>query len=413
MPLNLTASSLRCAGLAFGLSILSLPAVASDALPAHSTGGLTIGSESDPYWFSVSGNIKFDETLFLGGQDKLHNELPSGGNARSISTSFSGGLGQDFSYNVSLSMAGTFSIDDAFLTYKGFGPNHSLSVGQVNSTFCLENANSGKWVPFLERSLPAVAFSACPGIGASWNSYWDPISLKVVATQPKDGNKNTNTHGSDKWALASRLIFSPIHEGGKALHVGLSGNLQDVRDKSPSGAALSDVRFKTRPEARSRRTTSLLDTGDIQATSYYTAGIELAGLLGPAMGEIEYMMARVNQSQPNAQAQFHGWHVTGSYVLTGEHRSYKPATGKFGGVKPSRAIGAWEVAARYSYLNLNDQNIQGGSEHNLTFSLGWYINEHIRFLTNYVRASVHPSNQTASQAKRNIDIVGARIQAVW
>ena len=150
----------------------------------------------------------------------------------------------------------------------------------------------------------------------------------------------------------------------------------------------------------------------MRASSFYTAGVEAAALIGPCVVKGEYMSAHVNRPYAS-NANFHGWHVQGMYVLTGEHRSYDPKNGKFAGVNASKPTGAWEVAVRHSYLNLNDHDINGGAAHNTSLSLGWYATKHIRVVTNYIRSSVHAASATSSTAHRGINILGARLQVAW
>jgi len=49
--------------------------------------------------------------------------------------------------------------------------------------------------------------------------------------------------------------------------------------------------------------------------------------------------------------------------------------------------GAYEVAARYSYLDLDSGTIAGGKLHDLTLGLNWYANRNMRMMFNYVAAS--------------------------
>ena len=46
----------------------------------------------------------------------------------------------------------------------------------------------------------------------------------------------------------------------------------------------------------------------------------------------------------------------------------------------------WELAARYSYLTLNDHNIHGGRLVDLTLGVNWYLNPNLRVMWNYVWA---------------------------
>ncbi len=60
---------------------------------------------------------------------------------------------------------------------------------------------------------------------------------------------------------------------------------------------------------------------------------------------------------------------------------------------------AWQVAIRYSELNLNNRGILGGREQNVSAGLNWYPMRHIEVLLNYVRAMATP-NATASIKQR-------------
>ncbi|HQW58121.1 MAG TPA: porin, partial [Gammaproteobacteria bacterium] len=119
---------------------------------------------------------------------------------------------------------------------------------------------------------------------------------------------------------------------------------------------------------------------------------------------------------------FHGWHIEAAYVLTGEHRVYDFQTGTLRNPKPCDKMGAWEIAARYSFVNMVDKNIYGGSEHNTTLGLNWFVNEHVKLSANYIRANIYPnvsvrSNNNvvtaSSAAKRQLDIVGLRLAVAF
>ncbi len=94
-------------------------------------------------------------------------------------------------------------------------------------------------------------------------------------------------------------------------------------------------------------------------------------------------------------------------LLTGERRRWNGANGGFQGVRPTDAFdpradhwGAWEIAARYSSLDLNfnegalgsaavgGDTVRGGEQTITTVGLNWYPNNTIRFLLNYQRVEI-------------------------
>jgi phosphate-selective porin OprO/OprP len=46
------------------------------------------------------------------------------------------------------------------------------------------------------------------------------------------------------------------------------------------------------------------------------------------------------------------------------------------------------VAARWSYIDLTDENIVGGVEHNGTLGLNWYLNPYTRVKWEYIIADL-------------------------
>src|SRR5690606_33898734 len=126
-----------------------------------------------------------------------------------------------------------------------------------------------------------------------------------------------------------------------------------------------------------------LDTGRLAGVEHYQAwNGEIAYMRGPfsVQGEYAFMDAdRSNRPDPT----FEGGYVTVSYVITGERRRYSRSTGVLGGVRVRKDRQALEVAARYSFLDLESETVSGGREENITLGLNWYLNRNVRIMANY------------------------------
>lgn len=406
---------------AFLLSTLFSSYVHADEVKTN--GGIEVyRSDDDRYWFKMSGVAKVDAIFFMDGYDARRNEFPSGANVRAVETSLNGGIGKDLSYTVSLSFENGVSVDDTYFTYSGF-KNTEINIGQVMSHFCLENANSGKWIPFLERSLPIVALRPCMGMGVNISNWGENYAILLASTTvPHGQNRDTSTikHRSDKLTNTARFIYLPYYADDytSLFQLGISGVYARNNPTFRDGSLNTDGRrFSTRPEVKARNTPALIDSGNTLYIRHYNEiALEMASLWGPFLIQGEYTHLNIHrQDRPNLH--FYGWHTQASYVLTGETRAYKIKNGSFGQVKPRSQYGAWEVAARYSMINLNDQDIHGGKENNVSLSLLWYVNDNLLILANYIHARIDPTQAVGvnnpDPNKRHLDIFGMRAQFVW
>jgi phosphate-selective porin OprO/OprP len=90
------------------------------------------------------------------------------------------------------------------------------------------------------------------------------------------------------------------------------------------------------------------------------------------------------------------------YFLTGEHRFYNRKTAAFGrvtpnsnftgfgigdgcdgdGCEPGCGSGAWQVGIRYSWIDLDNRGFRGGTIHDLTLGLNWFLNPYMKWQWN-------------------------------
>jgi phosphate-selective porin OprO/OprP len=401
--------------LAVGLGIVSsLSAYAAE--PNYK--GFMYGSKTDPYWAALNGALKLDERLFLGNK---RGDLHSGASIREFSLNFSGGMGRDISIALGTSFDAKKSkvdVEDAYVTYsgyKGFGENFDISIGKVNSSFCLENHSSGKWIPFLERSSVTTAFRPDAGLGVSVNHWRDDHSINATITQPAPNDKTTDEKGndvkhSDRLQFNARGTKAYFFEKNKLIQGGIFGHFKDDGHNG--------LEFSTPPEAKARHSTNMLlktttNSGQkIKANSHYTIGAEFLGQDGPLSGEVEYQYTKVNRdrAQLGGNLNFKGYRSNINYVLTGESRIFKSNNGTLGQVIPNNDSGAWEISGRYDYLNLNDKNVVGGAAHHIGVATTWYANYNFSVTGEYIRSKI---DRSFTLEKLKINTLGARLQLVF
>lgn len=361
---------------------LSAPTDAN-TLKFGTTGGLKGETEDGAFKFQVGGRVMVDGAYY----DEDRRELGSGSELRRARLFVSGTLFDVWKFKGQYDFADGTAADvkDAYLQYVGFKPA-AITIGQYKEPFSLEELTSSKYITFMERALPVDAFAPSRNIGIGFSTHGDAWSA-AAGFFGTDFEDDSAGDGEDEgYGVAGRLTFAPWHDEGQVLHVGGAVEYRDPQD--------GNVRFRARPE--SHITTRLVDTGDPDDTGNFTDvdditryGIELAGVVGPFSAQAEYIRADVSDNATD-DPEFNGWYVYGSFFLTGESRPYKINKGAFGRVKPSGAMGAWEIAARYSKLDLSDGVINGGEEDNITIGLNWYANRYVRFMANYIMVSADP-----------------------
>lgn len=429
-------SNISIALIATALSFSPSAAFADFKVETH--GGIKVYDDTSPdYYFQINGKIRLDQTAFPGKgrvvtlADGSKITAKNSAYIRAAELNFSGGLGPDVEYALDLdfqSPKGDTSIGEANVTYTGWD-NIEVSVGQVGSPFSIEGTNGGSWLHFRERSMPVNAFSPDMGLGVNAKAWNDYFMLNVAVTQPP--HNKTDSLGSDRVGEAVRLIFAPIQTEDTVYQIGVYGLHQDIDTSEAITTATtkenglkSYASFSVFPESRTRDKVEFVNTGKLRAKNYQVYGAEVAVQKGSLLIEGDYIAVKVKGRGEGVFAKnykFGGYHVQAGYLLTGEKHKYKFRDGSFGRVTPNAESGAWEVATRYSFINLNDKDVLGGSQHNVTFGVNWYANKNLKVSADVIRSFVHPTSvnattgvmSTSKSDKKTVNSVGLRLQAIW
>lgn len=340
-------------------------------------GGIAVKTRDGEFEAKLGGRLQIDGATYSGEP-----ELGDGTEIRRARLYLKGKMYQDWGYKLEYDFANSGAnakgIADAFVTYSGFD-NLEIMAGNFRDPFGLDTKTSTNNVTFTERSL-MNAFDPGRHIGLVASVHQKQWSLWAGALADSITTTNGANHDQDEgWGLTSRLVFDPVKEKTKLMHLGASFN---YRDTGGQGTAA----FKQQAETHISGV-NIVNTGTIQnVTDYSKFGVEAATLFGHFAAQAEYIRTSVSRSDAK-NVEFDGWYAQTSYFLTGESRRY--SKGAFKGVTPKSSvgnggIGAWELGLRYSTVDLNDQDIDGGEAESVTLGLNWYPTSTLRFTANYV-----------------------------
>jgi len=378
--------------------------------------GLRIKSASGDFSAQIGAYAQLD-TAFYGDQGDT--DFANGTEMRRARLSMSGTVFRDWDYKLEADFAGTtqasgttnnVTITDAYMRYNGLEPL-TMTAGSFKVPFSLEAVSSAKYITFMERGLP-FAFLNLRSLGLMASTGGDNWTGAVGLFGEPVTTQNVDDEG---WGPAARLTWAPVWKRDRVLHLGVGGQYRVPGDNA-NGSLRERVRFRSKPESniisdnlpqcgsptdtgcaalpagQGRSSGRLVDTGNISGdVNHYTlAGLEAAAVYGPFSLQGEYTRADVDRDT-GGSVSFDGYYIYGSWFITGESRNYRADRGSFDILQPIKTFslrgggwGAWEMGVRFSSIDLNDGNIEGGQEDNLTVGLNWYPNPFIRLMANYV-----------------------------
>lgn len=310
----------------------------------------------------------------------------------------------EYAIGFDFALAGRPSFLDNYIGVHDLPLLGSVLAGHFFEPFSLERYTYVRYTTFFERTL-ADTFAPARNLGimarntigqkqrGTWAVGWFRSDSDVFGGDFTDEGGNAVT-GRGTW-----LPYDDQQDGGRSLvHLGLAFTHR--------AEARREVRFLSFPEARAGAPAAegippFVDTGFIAAHSDQRFGTEFALIYGPLTVQSEYIYTAVEQIGGPRLA-FHGAYAFVSYFLTGENRTYNRALGTMDRVYPfenffrvptdqgvETGCGAWEVAARYSFIDLDSQNIRGGTLRNVTLGLNWHLNPYTRVKWEYIHAQLN------------------------
>ncbi len=378
---------------------LPAPAATEQDVIVTTTAGLGGRSPDGAFAFRLRGRLQLDGAYY----DDDVQDPGSGSEVRRARISVEGRAWNDWEYELEVDFGeGEVELKDAFLRYIGYEPWH-FRVGHIKEPFSLEEQIGSADITFMERALPNV-FAPERSVGLGAHGYGDNWTFSTGFFGEGADDKDEQDEG---FGLTGRGTYVPILEEAKVIHLGASATYRKTGDDDV-------VRLRARPESHISGV-RFVDTDDISdVDDFFSYGAEVGTVYGPFSIQGEYIATSINRKSGGSDLDFDGFYVYGSWILTGESRTYRDRRGEFGGVTPKSIVGkgghgAWEIALRYSYLDLNDADIRGGREKNITFGLNCYATPNIRFAFNFI----HVDSDKEDIGADDPNIYQARAQIVF
>lgn len=303
-----------------------------------------------------------------------------------------------------------------FVTFNDVPCFGHVRVGNQQDWFSMEHIESARFQDFMERSPVMDAFA-----GPNNNGYTPGVSVFNTTDDKNAGlqlgfyKNNAYDAGytfdlGNAWTYGGRAIWTPYYDeetkGRYMVHTGLGSEYRTFNESLNPANQGTNIRIRSRGDLRNVSSTldpNYADTGNFFAQSQIVVDPEIAVQLGPLLLRAEYCanwLQGVRPFQTSAidmgNVFMYGGYVEGLYFLTGENRDYNRVSGVFNRVIPKNnanfaecKYGAWQVGARYDWLNLNAPGINGGQAQDATFGVNWFLNPNLRFQVNYVLTHVN------------------------
>jgi phosphate-selective porin OprO/OprP len=382
---------------------------------------------------TINGVFQADGVAFDQDDDSraAYGRVEGGGDFRRARLGAKGAVTDRMDYFMQMDFAffGRPTFTDLWVDFKDAGPLGTVRVGQWKQPFSLEVVSSFRYTTFMERAGTFQAFTPFRHLGIGFYDNSEDLNWTWAASYFRTGQDqfggSLSTDGGN--GMSGRLTHLLWYDGAKGedyLHIG-AGYFLNAPPNERS-------RFRSIPEIYvgefvvpagepigtsgqpvpdvANGTPFFVDTGLLSGTSLTQSfGTESLWVRGPLSWQSEAIGTVVDTSTVGNGFLWGGYSQVG-YFLSGEHRPYDRKAGAVDRVIPfhslskcGQGMGAWEIAARWSHLDLTDNQIQGGDMQNMTLGLNWYANPNCKCVFNYIHSWAQ------SRPIRNGSIIGNQL----
>jgi phosphate-selective porin OprO and OprP len=239
----------------------------------------------------------------------------------------------------------------------------TLTLGKIKEPFAYEMVGDAANLPHNERLLSPFFRSRNDGVMLG-NAVLDQRATWAVGWYNDWWTQGTSWSDSGN-DFAGRLTVLPVWSGDGSSYLHLAASTRYY------GAVDDQLRYKGKPA--SNVADDFVDSGKVPGDHAWHTGIEALWNRGGYSVLAEYVRADLS-TRDDADPTLDGWYVTGSWVITGEHRPYDRKAGYARRILPQGRWGAVEVIGRYGRVDLDDRTVRGGSMQGWWTGVNWWAN---------------------------------------
>jgi phosphate-selective porin OprO/OprP len=378
-------------------------AKAKDAVkPTAGDTGFGIANADKSFTLKLGLLVQADGRFWLADEDRQGTDTFT---LAKVRPQFSGTLGGWLDYRFLPEFAGTVGVQDAFVDAK-LHPTFQVLIGKAKVPFGLERAQSDTATIFPERGI-TDRLAPNRDVGVQLHGDAGPFGYGIGYYNGAADGSSRDTDINDDKATTGRVWVTPFKESdsdwlnGLVLAGGGSIGYEETAGALPGGAAATGYRT---PLAGT--TFFSYGAGTVAEGQTYRASPQLYWSLPTFSLLADYVAVSQGIERPgvSSRVETHAWQVGGSWVLTGERPTWS-------GVKPKNPFapgngkwGAWELAARYGQLSVDDAVFDDGfrtraqtASEAVTWALGvnWYPTRYLKWATAYEETAFAGGEGTA------------------
>ncbi|MBQ6616408.1 MAG: hypothetical protein IJH67_08580 [Thermoguttaceae bacterium] len=361
----------------------------------------------------VSGRLQY-EADFVDQNEASKARVGNMRNGTELRRTWIGVAGsyKQFNYKCTFDLApSSLAFKDVYLGIKELPVLGDMRIGYFKEPSSVEQLVGVHQMWFIERPLSMSGISSymqnrAMGIEFSngsrnenflWTFGFFQNCSDAIHKHFDDDYDPTDARSGEGVTARFVKLLQDCPEYGRILHVGTSFTYKSWNPNEK-------MNWGTKPEMDLG--IKCIGTGDFYGTTdTFMVSPELIFTNNSFAVFAEYNYIRL-KNRDMGDMNFHGGHVSVSYMLTGEHYNYSKSTGTLTYIKPhcdfvrrcengvfETGTGAWQVLYRFSWIDYRQMPILDGASgdkskvgiaYDHTFGLNWQMSQTFRIMFNYI-----------------------------